>query len=128
MPLAVSSRLSVHGCWQVTHHPGRLVLWLGSLRAVAWVVSVAYVAFVAGVKGLRLLRAVSPKPGLPGAVAGVKAAAAVTLAPMVTCLTVGMFGVANSTCDDSSRVDCDRHAAVGKMSFQGKASAEHPGL
>ena len=99
----------------------------GSPRAVAWVAFVAYVAFVAGVKDLRLPRAVSPKPGLPGAVAGVKAAA-VTLAPMVTCLTVGMFGVANSTCDDSSRVDCDRHAAVGKMSFQGKASAEHPGL
>jgi hypothetical protein len=35
-------------------------------------------------------------------------------------LTVGMFGVANSTCDDSSRVDCDRRAAVGKMSFQAR--------
>ena len=39
---------------------------------------------------------------------------------MVACLTVGMFGVANSTCGDSSRVDCDRRAAVGKMSFQAR--------
>jgi len=31
-----------------------------------------------------------------------------------------MFGVANSTCDDSSRVGCDRRAAVGKMSFQAR--------
>ena len=54
-------------------------------------------------------------------------AAVVTRAPMVACLTVGMFGVANSTCDDSSRVDCDRQAAVGKMSFQDKADA-NPGL
>ena len=91
------------------------------------VASVAYVAFEAGVKGPRLLWAVGSKSGPPGAVAAVKAAV-VTLAPMVACLTVGVFGAANSTCDDSSRVDCDRHAAVGKMSFQGKASAEHPGL
>lgn len=57
--------------------------------------------------------------GLPSAVARVKGAV-VTLVPMVACLTVGMFGVANSTCDDSSRVDCDRRAAVGKMCFQAR--------
>ena len=55
----------------------------------------------------------------PSAVARVKAAV-VTLVPMVACLTVGMFGVANSTCGDSSRVDCDRRGVVGKMSFQAR--------
>jgi len=37
-------------------------------------------------------------------------------------LTVGVFGVTNSTCDDSSRLHCDRNAAVGKMSFQDEMS------
>ena len=43
-------------------------------------------------------------------------------------LTVGVFGATNSTCDDSSRLDCDRNAAVGKMSSQDEMSAEHPEL
>jgi hypothetical protein len=37
-----------------------------------------------------------------------------------------MFGATISTCDDSSRQHCDRNAAVGKMSFWGKVSAEYP--
>jgi hypothetical protein len=32
-------------------------------------------------------------------------------------LTVGVFGVTNSTCGDSSQRYCNRNAAVGKMSF-----------
>jgi hypothetical protein len=43
-------------------------------------------------------------------------------------LTVGVFGVTNSTCDDSSLLHCDRNAAMGKMSFRDEMSAEHPGL
>ncbi len=43
-------------------------------------------------------------------------------------LTVDVFGVTNSTCDDSSQLHCDRNAAVGKMSFRDKVSVEHPGL
>jgi hypothetical protein len=43
-------------------------------------------------------------------------------------LTVAVFGVTNSTCDDSSQLACDRNAAVGKMSLGDKVSVEHPGL
>ena len=43
-------------------------------------------------------------------------------------LTGGMFGVTNPTCDDSSKLPCDRNAAVGKMSFRDKVSVEHSGL
>ena len=43
-------------------------------------------------------------------------------------LTGGVFGVTNSTCDDSLRLHCDRKAAVGKMSFWDKAKTKQPEL
>jgi hypothetical protein len=39
--------------------------------------------------------------------------------------TGDMFGVTNSTCDDSLQRACDRNAALGKVSIWDKASAEH---
>jgi hypothetical protein len=44
----------------------------------------------------------------------------------ITCflLTVDVFGVTNSTCDDSSQLHCDRNAALGKMSFEDEMSAD----
>jgi hypothetical protein len=39
--------------------------------------------------------------------------------------TGDMFGVTNSTCDDSLQRGCDRNAALGKVSIWDKAIAEH---
>jgi hypothetical protein len=41
-------------------------------------------------------------------------------------MTGDMFGVTKPTCGDSLDLACNRGVPVGKMSIQGKASAEHP--
>jgi hypothetical protein len=41
-------------------------------------------------------------------------------------VTGDVFGVTNSTCDDSLHLPCNRDAPVGKMSIQGKVNVEHP--
>jgi hypothetical protein len=43
-------------------------------------------------------------------------------------VTGDMFGVTNSSCDDSSEQVCDRSVAMGKMSFRDQPSVEHPAL
>ena len=103
------------------HNPRRLALW-------------------PGLSALRLISEGAAKAGCRfrrGRAAGNSASPAIWVAAGgrrghtgIRCflLTVGVFGVTNSTCDDSSQLHCDRNAAVGKMSLQGEMSVEHPGL